>query len=176
LRKQILGIDPGNNGGMVLLGRERAGWGILRVFKLSRGEDAIARFVRDTAVNQPNAATTTAYLEQVHGWGEGRSFNFGMYYGFVRGVLKSHGMTELDGTLVNVTPQKWMPEMGVPPQKGEKALHRLAMRRLAEDVQDEIMATNWNAASLLIAFWGLKQEGGLYEPSTVPARQDTGPE
>lgn len=159
---RILGIDPGNNGGMVLLAKARRGWGIERVFKLARGEDAITRFMTAIGGNEPNAPTMTAYLEQVHGWGEGRSFNFGMYYGFVRGCLKSSGMTELDGTLVNVTPQKWMPAMGVPPKKGEGAMHRMAMRDLAEGIQDEVTSTNWNAAAILIAFYGLKQVGGVY--------------
>lgn len=149
--KLILGIDPGNNGGIIALRQNLVTeeWGVERSFRLERGEDCIVDFFSALAYPGPYVA----YLEKVHGWGEGRSFNFGMYYGFVRGVLKMRGVP-----IVDVTPQKWMGEMGVPPQRGEKALHRQAMREMAGAIQGEVTATNWNAAALLIAFYGLRCE------------------
>lgn len=152
----ILGIDPGNNGGMVQLTRwdESHDWSVEHVFKLERGEKEIARFVRTVT---EVTLHSVAYLEKVHGWGEGRSFNFGKYYGFVRGVLVA-----LEVPIVDVTPQAWMKEMAVPPQKGQKAAHRQAMRELAGSIQAEVSSTNWNAAAILIAFYGLRQQGGTY--------------
>lgn len=152
----ILGIDPGNNGGMVQLTKwdDAHHWAVDHVFKLERGEQEIAKFVR--AVTD-HTLRSVAYLEKVHGWGEGRSFNFGKYYGFVRGVLVA-----LEVPIVDVTPQTWMKDMGVPPQKGQKAAHRQAMRELAGSIQSEVSSTNWNSAAILIAMWGLKQQGGIY--------------
>lgn len=150
----LFGIDPGNNGGIIAMGKMDGEWDLARSFKLGLGEEPIAAFFRPYASNAPEHV---AYLEKVHGWGEGRSFNFGMYYGFVRGVLRAHGIR-----IVDVTPQTWMKEMGVPPQKGQKAAHRQAMRELAASIQSEVSSTNWNAAAILIAFYGLRQEGGIY--------------
>lgn len=148
----LFGIDPGNNGAIVALGQMDGEWDLHRVFRLSLGEEPIASFFRQYA---ENASEHVAYLEKVHGWGEGRSFNFGMYYGFVRGVLRAHRIR-----IVDVTPQKWMKAMGVPPQKGQKAAHRQAMREMAGAMQDEVSSTNWNAAAILIALYGLREETG----------------
>lgn len=151
----ILGIDPGNNGGIVQLTKwdRYHAFRIEHMFKLERGEDEIVNFLRllgDTCLE------VKVYLEKVHGWGEGRSFNFGMYYGFVRGVCKSMFGNDC---IVDVTPQRWMKDMGVPPQKGQKAAHRQAIRELAGKVQDEVTPTNWNSAAILIGYWGLAQQG-----------------
>lgn len=154
--RTIFGIDPGNNGGIVQLTKWDLSheWRLEHVFRLSRGEDAIVEFLKTLSYGFHDVRV---YLEQVHGWGEGRSFNFGKYYGFVRGVCKS--VFDVD-SLVDVTPQRWMKEMGVPPQKGQKAAHRQAIRALAGSLQDEVTATNWNAAAILIALYGLRQETG----------------
>jgi hypothetical protein len=149
----IFGIDPGNNGGVIAMYERRDGWYLVRSFKLARGETDIVQFFREET--DAGSGDCLAYLEKVHGWGEGRSFNFGMYYGFVRGVLRA-----MEVPIIDVTPQKWMKDMGVPPQKGQKAAHRLAMRELAQSLQNEVTATNWNAAAILIALYGLRQETG----------------
>jgi hypothetical protein len=154
-----MGIDPGNNGAAVTLAKRSGKWWLDRVFRLSSGELAISNFI--TQYTPDYRGLKACYLEQVHGWGEARSFNFGMYYGFVRGSLYTRDVTEENGRLINVTPLKWMKEMGVPPQKGQKALHRQAMRELAGELQNEVEATNWNAAAILIALYGLRQEEGV---------------
>lgn len=153
----IIGIDPGNSGAIVILRKLNGVWTLTRCFRLSSGEQAIAAFLRTEAM-MGSFGPTICYLEKVWGWGEGRSFNFGMFYGFVRGVLYSCGLTTENGYLVDVIPQKWMKEMGVVPQKGEKAKHRQNMRQLAGEIQNEIKPTNWNAAGILIAYYGLKME------------------
>lgn len=132
------------------------GWVIERVFKLSRGEVAIADFLA-----QYNSHGAVAYLERVYGFGEGRSFNFGRYYGFVRGVLYSLGLRAECDTLKDVQPNVWMPDMGLPKQKEVgKVEHRKAIKRLAEESQADVTATDWNAAAILIALYGLKHETG----------------
>lgn len=148
---RILGIDPGNSGGMVLLVERNRGWYLDRCFKLGRGEEATVAFVKDCVT-----ADTRVYMELVFGFAEGRSMKFGKYYGFVRGCVK---MRSTD--VVDVVPVKWMKAMDVPSKTkiGRKA-HRQAMRSLAESLQSTVGVTDWNAAAILIALWGLRQEGG----------------
>lgn len=145
----ILGIDPGNNGGMVLLVERSSGWSLDKCFKLERGERAICEFMK-----QHVTSGTAVYLEKVHGWGEARSFNFGKYYGFVRGcaMMRTENVSD-------VPPRVWMPEMGVE-GKSQTKEKRQSMRLLAGQVQGEVEPTNWNAAAILIALFGLRQEGG----------------
>lgn len=143
----VLGIDPGNSGGAVVMAKTDWGWKLIRCFKLAKGEEAIAAFIREQAESGLGVA---CYLEKVHGWGEGRSFAFGKYYGFVRGCLAYAGIPIND-----VLPVKWMRDMGVPPMKGNRPAHRVAMRDVARGFQQEVEATDWNAAAILIAGWGV---------------------
>lgn len=153
---RIIGIDPGNGGGIVVIDETGEGWAIERVFKLSKGEVAIADFLA-----QYGSHRAVAYLERVYGFGEGRSFNFGRYYGFVRGVLYALGLRAECDTLKDVQPNVWMPGMGLPKQKDVgKVEHRKAIKRLAEESQSDVTATDWNAAAILIALYGLRCETG----------------
>lgn len=148
---RILGIDPGNSGGMVLLVERSTGWSLDKCFKLAHGEEQTVGFVEEYVT-----AETLVYMELVFGFGAGRSFKFGRYYGFVRGCVKMR-----HAEVVDVVPLKWMSAMGVPSKTkiGHKA-HRQAMRGLAERAQSAVGVTDWNAAAILIALYGLRQEGG----------------
>lgn len=151
--KLILGIDPGNNGAIVAMRQNLIDplvWTIERVFRLERGEDSIADFFRDIKYPGPYVA----YMEKVTGFGGGIGLKLRENYGFLRGSIKARQ----DMRLVDVRPQEWMKAMGVSVLKG--ALHRQDMRRLAEEVQNEITPTNWNAAAILIAHYGLRLETG----------------
>jgi hypothetical protein len=177
----ILGIDPGNNGAITLwqdwscypgnpLNTRPGGpWWLDYLFRLEYGEDEIVRFFRDYL---PADYQYTAYLEKVHGWGEGRSFNFGKYYGFVRGCVLMRGIP-----IVDVLPQTWMAAMEVPKQRGEKARHRQDMRRLADEMLARrripgVKAANWSAAALLIGEYGIRQSG-VYESELEGAQSAT---
>lgn len=91
-----IGIDPGKNGGIAELGSYYAScivysdMELLNVCSKLEGMNAIC------------------YLEYVHAMpkqGVSSTFNFGMNFGFIQGVLRAYGIPyEL------VTPQKWKKE------------------------------------------------------------------
>lgn len=93
-----IGIDPGKNGGIA-------------VFKDLCEYVEVRPYSDDILLNNMKVGRTfdiICYLEQVHAMpkqGVSSTFNFGMNYGFIQGVLKAYGIPyEL------VTPQKWKKE------------------------------------------------------------------
>lgn len=126
------------------------------MFRLGLGEQAIVEFFREQLAFCPGEAV--AYLEKVHGWGDARSFNFGMYYGQVRMACLMRNIP-----VVDVLPQEWMRAVEIPKQDvKKKAEHRQAIRRISGEwmsAYGDFEATNWNAAAGLIACFGVYHEG-----------------
>ena len=91
-----IGIDPGKNGGIAVIGRNYVGCYVYDDAKLIRHCKIL------------KAKKCICYLEQVHAMpkqGVSSTFNFGMNFGFIQGVLKAYGIPyEL------VSPQKWKKE------------------------------------------------------------------
>lgn len=99
-----IGIDPGKNGGIAVIKSGKA-WAHVYseedlLFILGYYQDCKER---------------VCYLEHVHAMpkqGVSSTFNFGMNFGFIQGVLKAYGIPyEL------VTPQKWKKEFSCTPDK-----------------------------------------------------------
>ena len=94
-----IGIDPGKNGGIALLSNTSD---FIDNFVYS--EDAILEVLKQAS----KYVDKICYLEHVHAMpkqGVSSTFNFGMNFGFIQGVLKAYGIPyEL------VTPQKWKKE------------------------------------------------------------------
>ena len=97
-----IGIDPGKNGGIAIVSTlenkiEKIG------VKCYSDEDLLS-ILKDAE----EYIQKVCYLEKVHAMpkqGVSSTFNFGMNYGFIQGVLKAYGIPyEL------VTPQKWKKE------------------------------------------------------------------
>lgn len=93
-----IGIDPGKNGAIAFI-RER------------ERDILIFPYSDDTLLSMSeglNCVKCVCYLEQVHAMpkqGVSSTFNFGVNYGFIQGVLRAHKIPyEL------VTPQKWKKE------------------------------------------------------------------
>lgn len=147
----IFGIDPGNNGAIILLNHRGGEWHLDRCFRIGSGEEAIAKFIRDEAAFEPGEAE--AYLEKVTGFGGGIGLKLRENYGFLRGCLTMRGVPIND-----VRPQVWMEWMGVE-GKSQTAAKRQSMRLLASRLQDDVEPTNWNAAAVLIGYYGLQQQG-----------------
>ena len=96
-------MDPGKNGGI----------GIIRIENNQLVRVSAYVFDENTLVNILNELKDNSYcckcaLENVHAMpkqGVSSTFNFGMNFGFIQGVLKAYGIPyEL------VTPQKWKKE------------------------------------------------------------------
>lgn len=98
-----IGIDPGKNGGIACVSDN------------SKNDAEAYPYSDDVLINnlgfvciQGWKDDVICYLEQVHAMpkqGVSSTFNFGMNFGFIQGVLKAYGIPyEL------VTPQKWKKE------------------------------------------------------------------
>ena len=97
-----IGIDPGKNGGIACIGD-------------GKNNSEAYPYSDDVLINSLGLVCTKCwqndvicYLEHVHAMpkqGVSSTFNFGMNFGFIQGVLKAYGISyEL------VTPQKWKKE------------------------------------------------------------------
>ncbi len=97
-----IGIDPGKNGGIAYIQESGICQCLLKNTFAFDEEDLIS------LLKKFNSAVCVAYVEQVHAMpkqGVSSTFNFGMNFGFIQGVLKAYGIPyEL------VTPQKWKKE------------------------------------------------------------------
>lgn len=98
-----IGVDPGKNGGI----------GIIRVENNQPVSESVYVFDENTLVNILNELKDNSYcckcvVEHVHAMpkqGVSSTFNFGMNFGFIQGVLKAYCIPyEL------VAPQKWKKE------------------------------------------------------------------
>ena len=92
-----IGVDPGKNGGIAVIDNDGA-----VAFPFS--EERLLIYLEGIA----HEYECVCYLEHVHAMpkqGVSSTFNFGMNFGFIQGVLKAYGIPyEL------VTPQKWKKE------------------------------------------------------------------
>ena len=97
-----IGIDQGKNGGIAYI--QQVDISEINIYKTSIfDESVLIKFLKNF-----NPDSCICYLEQVHAMpkqGVSSTFNFGMNFGFIQGVLKAYGIPyEL------VTPQKWKKE------------------------------------------------------------------
>lgn len=92
-----IGIDPGKNGGIAFINEFGE---IIQLLPFS--EDSLIQLIKNCSSDMK------CTLEHVHAMpkqGVSSTFNFGMNFGFIQGVLKAYGIPyEL------VTPQKWKKE------------------------------------------------------------------
>lgn len=92
-----IGIDPGKNGGIAFINEFCE---IIQLLPFS--EDYLIQLIKNCSSDM------VCTLEHVHAMpkqGVSSTFNFGVNYGFIQGVLKAYGIPyEL------VTPQKWKKE------------------------------------------------------------------
>ena len=92
-----IGVDPGKNGGIAFINEFGE---IIQLLPFS--DDDLIQLIKNCSSDM------ICTLEHVHAMpkqGVSSTFNFGMNYGFIQGVLKAYGIPyEL------VTPQKWKKE------------------------------------------------------------------
>ena len=105
-----IGIDPGKNGGIAVISYKnarRANHREVDVYPYS--DEQLVDTIKDIAyLKNVLNVDSICILEHVHAMpkqGVSSTFNFGMNFGFIQGVLKAYGIPyEL------VTPQKWKKE------------------------------------------------------------------
>ena len=105
-----IGVDPGKNGGIAVIGYEnKIEQNKRKIDVYVYQDDILVKLVKELAYfRNVLKEESICYLEQVHAMpkqGVSSTFNFGMNFGFIQGVLKAYGIPyEL------VTPQKWKKE------------------------------------------------------------------
>jgi Holliday junction resolvasome RuvABC endonuclease subunit len=143
----IIGIDPGQSGGIAFLEPQHGPFGVVAATKMPDTEAD----VRDL-FGQGNKAF--AFIESVHSMpkqGVSSSFKFGRNYGFLRGVLIALGIP-----FEEVTPQKWQKAMGCM-SRGDKNVTKARAQQLFPSVPRITHAT---ADALLIAEFGRRKRNG----------------
>lgn len=118
-----LGVDPGANGGAVLITHAQQVASVLK-FK-DATEDDIARWIEQIPNGAP--ADLSACCEHVHSMpkqGVASSFKFGVSYGVVRGILAAHKIRRSF-----VSPSKWQRAIGCL-SKGDKNVTKAKAQEL----------------------------------------------
>lgn len=144
----ILGIDPGQSGGMVLLLTD--GSIVDRLAFANKTEHDI----RETFMEYIELADLRAYIETVHsmpGQGVASTFKFGRNFGFLIGMLTAMAIPyEL------VTPQKWQKAMGIPPRSknASKGDHKRNLKSAAQRLWPRAKWTLAICDAALIAEYG----------------------
>lgn len=145
-----IGIDPGQEGGIAVLGGNR-----VEVWDMPDGPTEVAKLL---GMIQPSWCIVA--LEAVHAMpkqGVSSSFKFGMGYGVLQGVLAAYQIP-----FIFVTPQKWQKAMFDSMPKGDtKAMSLDLARRLFPQVDLHRKGDHGKSDALLIALWLKKtQEAG----------------
>ena len=148
---RVLGVDPGLHGALALIDDEIGltvvqDMPVVRVGKTSVISEGLLReLIRDLSPNH-------AFVERVHSMpkqGVVSSFNFGMGYGLLRGVLAGLGIST---TLV--TPNEWKRAMRLGPDKGEARV--IAGRVFPLNARDFArVRDDGRAEAALLAFYGM---------------------
>ena len=136
--KDIIGIDPGQSGGIAVLTQ-----GTPSAAKMPDTE----RDVFEVLLGCKQRGQLFAYIENVHsmpGGGVASSFKFGMNYGMLRAFLIALGIP-----FETVTPQKWQRKLGCL-SKGDKNV----TKRKAQELFPSLRITHAIADALLIAEYG----------------------
>lgn len=145
----IIGIDPGKNGGIAVIDVNGDGELTTTVHKMPETERDICEYLAVLGYS------SFAFLEKVGampGQGVTSMFTFGRGYGFLRGVLTSCQIPFAD-----VRPAVWQRAVGISVIKGEtntvkKNRHKQMAQQLFPDLGGKM--THAKADALLIAEYG----------------------
>ncbi len=145
----IIGIDPGQSGGIAFLAHPRVD---------ANKMPATERDVYDLL--QPWAGVCDkAYIEQVGafpGQGVASSFKFGTNYGMLRAFLIALGIP-----FETVAPGVWQREMRCITKKGmTKTQHKNQLKARSQELFPQLKVTLATADALLIAEFGRRKERG----------------
>lgn len=145
MSKMYLGIDPGDNGGLVWLDADGS---LLACQKMpSTPEDVL------TALGSYDCENVVCFMEKVGGipgQGASASFTFGKGYGELTMALLARGIST---TLV--TPQKWQKHFNLSGKKGEsKTSHKNRIKAWAQQRFPQKKITLAISDAIAIAVYG----------------------
>lgn len=141
--KVYIGIDPGQAGGIALLGEDS-----VEVHKMPATEHDIWEIFAATW-----SLKYFALIEKVHsmpGQGVASTFKFGKGYGFLRGCLVAAGCP-----FDEVTPQKWQRGLDIPKRKTTetKTQFKNRLKQKAQQLYPTVDVTLATADAILIAHY-----------------------
>lgn len=149
MSRVIIGIDPGENGGVVWLDGDGT---LLRCEKMPATPQDIL-----TALDSYKADGVVCFIEKV-GYGmPGQSSKatatFARHCGHLEMALLAKGIST-----VEVTPAKWQKYFNLQGKKGEsKMSHKNRIKAWAQQRYPSAKVTLWSADALAIATYGLEQ-------------------
>jgi hypothetical protein len=153
-----IGIDPGKNGGLVILDYSGSVSFHSRMPRTER--DIWIWFSKRVSLK----AARNAVIEKVGGYVRGSKspgsamFNFGWGYGGLRMALVGHGIP-----FEEVTPQRWQRAMGIASRKKNesKTAFKNRLKAKAQQLFPTINVTHATADALLIAEYCRRKNRGL---------------
>lgn len=151
-----IGIDPGLTGAISFVGHGQNAEGpVCKVFDLPVIRDGACSWIDGNQLRSliltERDGPCVAVIERVSAMpkqGVASSFNFGVGFGSVLGVLGCIGIR-----LEFVTPSKWKRELGLSSDK-DASLHKA--RLLFPDCELHLKKHNGRAEALLIAHWSMR--------------------
>lgn len=149
--KTLLTIDPGKSGGMALSKDGK----FVDCWPMPDTEGDVLALVKDVAdgheaetpVGIPCYNIPVCYIESVHAMpkqGVSSTFTFGRGYGFLLGVLMSHGFR-----IETVTPQRWQKAYGIG-KSASKTEHKNKLKAKAQQLYPGAKVTLKTADALLL--------------------------
>jgi hypothetical protein len=158
-QRSFLGIDPGKQGGIVLLDYN-GNWVVSA--KMPDTEIDLWRALRTIEKGED---TVTAIIEQVGGYTRrdgpqpgSAAFKFGQGYGALL-----MGLVAAEIPFSRVIPRTWQKGLGIPPKPKEmsKPQWKRRLKSIAQERFPEPVVTAWMADALLIADYCRRRELGL---------------
>lgn len=156
MRKMVIGIDPGANGGVAYFHTD---W--IAVEKLPQTGNTLLQQFREytTGIKKEEVIVYIECVRGRGGWGATQSFNFG------RGVGRTLGIIEaLEWEYKEVTPTTWQKRVVGTTSKGDKNMLKEAAQELYGSLGKtggKLPITLWSADALLIATYGSIVEEGM---------------
>ena len=159
--KFIIGIDPGNNGGIAFI--DEAG-NVLHVVKMPETpQDLLEHLSMLVSISGGNAVCYIEKVGGIPGQGASSAFSFGRGCGHLEMALLALKISTND-----VTPQKWQKMYSVghssitKSSAAEKREHKNKLKAKAQSLFPKLggKVTNATCDALLIAEYGRKQEIG----------------
>ena len=143
----IVGIDPGNNGGIALL---RHGQLIYADHLPIVGKTLSGHLLNNWFADIEPDTPAMVVVEQVHAMprqGVSSTFNFGKAVGIIEGVIAARGLP-----VTYVTPQKWKKAMGVTADKNSSRQLAINLWPTEADLFRRVKDAD-RAEAALIAEW-----------------------
>ena len=161
MKKMIIGIDPGKNGGIAVAYNGK----IHTATKMPRTpNDLLEFFIHLGFPGVLARCQVSVYIENVHAMPTdtpSRAFTFGQGLGQIEGILAAMGLYDAPDRYFKVAPQTWMKSLNMKKteeEKDNKELWKRRLKALATDLHPHLNPTLSTADAILITAYGVLNE------------------